>query len=284
MALEDEVQDLNLNYRLLALDIDGTLLNSKSELTARTKAAIFSAKERGLKVVLATGRRLGSTLPFAEALGLDELVIVHNGALVYDLFSGRTLIQRGIDLAAAQEIVDKLDSLGINYVVYTGDSAGERVIAAQGSWDEPENLLGYYLGEEAEFLEKVNLEASPMRISLIDRADKIDALYVEFAASFGGKVNGMLFGSKGDTWKGIEIIPADCNKGTGLALAAERLGLEAKHVVAIGDNVNDIEMITWAGLGVAMANGSQELKQKAKRIAPHCDEDGAAQFIEELLA
>jgi len=273
-----------VKYRLLALDIDGTLLNSKSELTPRTKEAIRKAKERGMKVLLATGRRLAGTLPFVQALGLNELVIVHNGAVVYDPSSAKILAQHGIDLAAARDIVDKLDFLDINYVVYTGESAGERVVAPAGSWDEPEDLLGWFLGVEAEFLPKVDLEAPPVRISLIDRADRVEALYGEFAGGSFGKVNAMLFGAEGDTWKGIEIIAFGCSKGAGLAFAAERLGLEAEHVAAIGDNVNDLEMITWAGLGVAMANGSELLKSKARKIAPDCDQDGVAQVIEELLA
>ncbi|HBN95423.1 MAG TPA: hypothetical protein DDZ66_03915 [Firmicutes bacterium] len=271
-----------MSYKLLALDIDGTLLNRKSELTPRTKSSILLAQGRGVKVVLATGRRLTNTLPLVHTLGLTEFVVVHNGAVIFSPQAGKTMSQRGIDLPIAQELVDKLDGLGMNYVVYTGESAGEQVMAPVGSWDEPEDLLTHYLGESAEFVEKVKLDVPPVRISLIDRVEKIDSFYRQLA-SYNGKMNAMVFGTERNIWRGIEIIPANCSKGTGLAEVAKRLGLEAKDVMAIGDNVNDIEMISWAGLGIAMENGSKLLKTEAQRIAPSNDQDGVAQIIEELL-
>lgn len=273
---------MNFQYRLLALDIDGTLLNSKSELTPRTKEAILAVKDRGVKVLLATGRRLANTLPLVHTLGLTVCVVVHNGAVIYHPQAREVIRQRGIDLPLAQEIVDKLDALGMNYVVYTGESEGERVVAPVGSWDEPEDLLIYYLGESAEFVEKIKLDVPPVRISLIDRVKKIDS-FLEDLAFYGEKINAMVFGTERNIWRGIEIIPADCSKGVGVADVARRLGLEAKHVMAVGDNVNDIEMITWAGLGIAMENGSRLLKAQAKKIAPGNDEDGLAQIIEELF-
>lgn len=272
-----------MKYKLLALDVDGTLLNSQSILTPRTKTTIRRVRDRGVAVVLATGRRLTNTLPLVEALGLTESVVVHNGVVVHHPSEDRTLLQRGIELARAQDIVDKLDSLGINYVVYSGESAGERVVAPLGSWTEPEDLLHYYLGEKAEFVEKVVLSADPIRISLIDRTEKVDLFYEQFFLTYGNDMNAMLFGTERNVWRGIEIIPGDCNKGTGLAFVAENLGVQAEEVVAIGDNVNDIEMILWAGLGIAMENGSKLLKEKAEIIAPSHDQDGVAQMIEEFL-
>ncbi|HBG00658.1 MAG TPA: hypothetical protein DDW87_03675 [Firmicutes bacterium] len=273
-----------MEYKLLALDIDGTVLNSRSTLTPRTKAAILRAIQGGVRVVLATGRRLTNTLPLANILGLTELVVVHNGVVVYDPALGQSIYQGGVDLALAQEIVDKLDSVSMNYVVYTGESAGERVVAPLGSWRAPEDLLTYYLGEKAQFVDKIKLDSPPIRISLIDRAAKVDRFFDELAKNYdGGQIHHMLFGTERNIWRGIEIIPADCNKGTGLRFVAERLGIDASEVVAIGDNINDLEMIRWAGQGVAMANGSELLKTQAKRIAPSNDHDGVAQIIEELL-
>ncbi len=273
-----------MKYKLLALDIDGTLLNSQSALTPRTKAAILRVREKeDVTVVLATGRRLTNTWPFVDDLALTAPVVVHNGVVVFDPQEGRTIHQRGIDMACAQDIVDKLDSLGINYVVYTGESAGERVIAPAGSWEEPEELLTYYLGERAEFVEKVALSTNPVRISLIDRVAKVDTFYESFARVYGDSMNAMLFGTERNVWRGIEIIPGDCNKGAGVAFVAESLGVQSGEVMAIGDNVNDIEMILWAGLGIAMENGSLLLKEKAQIIAPSHDHDGVARMIEEFL-
>lgn len=273
-----------VEYKLLALDIDGTILNSRSKLTPRTEEAISRAVRRGIRVVLATGRRLSNTLPLLNTLDLTDLVVIHNGVVVHDPQTEQNVLQGGIDLALAQQIVDKLDSMSMNYLVYTGESAGERVLAPMGSWAEPEDLLSYYLGESAEFASGIKLTSPPVRISLIDRAEKVDPFYEELSQGYGGgQIHSMLFGTERNIWRGIEMIPANCNKGTGLRFVAERFGLEASQVVAIGDNINDLEMVTWAGLGIAMGNGPELLKTKAKRIAPSHDQDGAAQIIEELL-
>lgn len=272
-----------MNYKLLALDIDGTLLNSKGELSPRTRRAILKGQEQGVVVVLVTGRRLTTTLPWANALGVREPLIVHNGAIIYNQRTQTILSQQGIDLQIANEILDKLNALSLNYIVYTGESAGERVVAPRGSWQGSKDLLGHYLGERAEFLEHVALGVAPIRISIIDHYAKVDSYFHELVSTYGERINTMLFGAERDTWRGIEIIAGHCHKGTGLAYLANHLNLSAAEIIAIGDNVNDVEMICWAGLGIAMENGSKVLKEKAKRIAPSHDHDGVAQIIEELL-
>ncbi|NMA60932.1 MAG: HAD family phosphatase [Firmicutes bacterium] len=272
-----------MNYRLVALDIDGTILTTEEELTPRTRRAIMRVRERGVPVVLATGRRLIRTLPWAQALGLTQPLIVHNGAVIYDQASGKILNQEEIDLKVAHSIQQELETRFLNYVIYTGESAGEEVLAPSGTWQEPENLLLRYLGENAEFVDKVHLQVAPVRISIVDRPQKVDPFYEVLTENYGDQVNAMLFGAERDKWRGIEIIPHNCSKGTGLAYLAESLKIPQASVVAIGDNVNDLEMILWAGLGVAMENGSPELKAQAKQIAPSNDRDGVAEVLEELF-
>jgi len=272
-----------MKYQVLALDIDGTLLNSKSELTPGTKAAVLRAKELGIRVILATGRRLKNTLPLVHELGLQGAVVVHNGAVIRDPNSDKILFQQGIELVLAQDIVDKLNGRGLNYIVYTGESAGERVVAPKGSWQEPEDLLGYYLGERVEFVENVTLVTPPIRISLIDETSRVDAFLDEYRGRYEESLTALLFSTTRNVWRGIELLPRQCSKGAGLAFVVEKLGFDASQVIAIGDNVNDLEMIAWAGMGIAMDNGADQLKAMAKRIAPSNDQDGVAQIIEELL-
>lgn len=272
-----------MKYKLLAIDVDGTLLNSSSQLTPATAAAVRRAQERGLKIVLATGRRLGNTLPVARALGVQELMVVHNGVVVADPTSLQPVLQSGICPSLAANLVDRLNSWRVNYVVYTGESAGEKVLAPEGSWREPENLLAYFLGEAAEFARDIEITSPPVRIAIIDHPAKVDPLYAEIRENYAGQVSALLFGAEREDWRGIELLPAHSNKGTGVAFVAERLGLAAAEVAAVGDNINDLEMILWAGLGIAMENGSPLLKEKAGLIAPSNDRDGVAFIIEELL-
>lgn len=272
-----------MNYRLVALDIDGTILTTDEELTPRTRRAILKVQERGVPVVLATGRRLERTLPWAKALGLTQPLIVHNGAVIYDQATGKNLRQDGIDLEIAKEIHQELEDRFLNYVVYTGTSAGEEIIAPIGTWQEPDNLLLRYLGENAEFKEKVSLQASPVRISIVDSPQKVDPFYQHLVQKYPGKINPMLFGTERAQWRGIEIVPANSSKGTSLAHLAELLNIKPENVVAIGDNTNDLEMILWAGLGIAMENGTTELKAQARQIAPSNDHDGVAEVLEDLF-
>lgn len=272
-----------MNYKLLALDIDGTILNSKGQLTARTRQAIAQAKKRGVQVMLATGRRLTSTLPIAEELGLNQYLVVHNGAVIYDPLLQKAIFQKGIELSLARELVDKLEALTINYVVYEGENMGERIVAPRGTWNEPEDLLTTYLGERAEFVPEMDLKSPPIRISIIDRTEKVVPLFEQWTANYQERANFLLFGAERHTWRGIEVVPAGCDKGVGVAQVAKLLNIDQKDVVAIGDNVNDLEMILWAGLGIAMENGSASLKARARKIARGHDQDGAAQIIEELL-
>ena len=165
--------------------------------------------------MLATGRRLAKTLPLST-IQLSAPVVIHNGAVIYDIASQQTIVQRGIELAIARDIVDKLDSLDINYVVYTGESAGERVVAPIGTWDEEEDLIASYLIESAEFLEHVDLVAPPVRISTIDRVPKIEALFELLSRDYAEAMNALVL-KRNSTSGRIEIIPANCSKGQGLA-------------------------------------------------------------------
>lgn len=272
-----------MKYKLVALDIDGTILDNRGQLAPRTHQVILQVQKRGIRVVLATGRRLAATLPLAEKLGITTPLIVHNGAVVIERTSNKILFQMGLELAFAAAIHGELEKRGLNYVVYTGESAGEEVVAPIGTWQGPEDLLGRYLGETATFLPKVSLVTPPIRFSLVDRPYKVDPFYQFLQQHYGNEINIMLFGAERANWRGIEIMNGGCSKGTGVAQVAAGLGIEAAEIVAIGDNVNDLEMISLAGLGVAMENGSSLLKAKADVVAPSNEAHGVAEILEQLF-
>ncbi|HHY09362.1 MAG TPA: HAD family phosphatase [Firmicutes bacterium] len=271
-----------MKIKLVALDIDGTLLNSQGELTPKTRAVIASIKEKGIGIVLATGRRPLRTTTLAEELNLKLPLITHNGAVIIEPGRERPLLKRGIDLKIAAEIMARLEKNRINYAVYAGEGGGDLILAPSYAWQEAENLMLTYMGEVPDKTGKIRLAKQPVRLSVIDAKDKVLPFYEYLKADFAGQINPMLFTTK-KRWRGIEIICGRCSKGAALAFLAERLGIQAPQVVAIGDNVNDLEMITWAGLGAAMANGAPALKRAADLIAPDFDSDGAALFLSELL-
>ncbi|HHU61889.1 MAG: Cof-type HAD-IIB family hydrolase [Bacillota bacterium] len=272
-----------MKYKLLALDIDGTIVDENGVLSTRTSESIIQAQQRGIVVVLATGRRLTSTLPIAHELQLTNLLVVHNGAVVFDQNRKKNVLKHGIDLLIAQDILEMAHANSINYLVFTGESAGEIGIAPTGSWAESEDLLGVYLNETASFQDEVILNEDPIRISIIDRKEKIEPMYQSLMEKHGENLNAMLFGEDRGIWLGIEIVPGNCHKGFGLMYVADYLGINSKEVIAVGDNVNDMEMLAWAGLGIAMENATPELKSNADYIAPSIKDDGVSKIIKEFL-
>ncbi|NLJ81161.1 MAG: HAD family phosphatase [Firmicutes bacterium] len=271
-----------MKIKLVALDIDGTILNSEGELSTATEEAVAKVKQRGISVVLATGRRLARTLPWAEALNLKGPLIVHNGAVVFDQEKKETVLKKGIDFKSAQEIIEQLNQAKINYLVYTGESAGENLIAPYYTTPEFEELMLRYMGEAGQKVRKMELGEGPIRISVIDQREKINPFYKSLSR-FEQKINAMFFGAGRSRWRGVEIVSGGCSKGTGLLYVAERQKVKQKEILAIGDNINDLEMITWAGVGVAMGGGSSLLQKRADFVAPGSSRDGAAWILNELL-
>lgn len=271
-----------MKIKLVALDIDGTILNSRGKLSSHTRNVVKKVRERGIYVVLATGRRLKRTIPLLQVLDLQLPLVVHNGAVIFRQSPKKTLLKQGIELKKAEKIIRCLEAERINYVVYTGESEGDRLFAPNYAWQEPENLMLTYMGEEPEKTARIKLQEAPVRISIIDDFEKVIPFYEYLHKDFSRWVKPMLFGTN-SPWRGIEIICGQCSKGTGVAFVARHLGVQASEIMAIGDNVNDLEMITWAGLGVAMGNGAASLKQAADLIAKDNDEDGAALILSELL-
>ena len=273
-----------MGIRLIALDIDGTILTSDEELSARTRRSIRWVQEQGLHVILATGRRVIRTLPWARALGVNDLLVVHNGAVIYDMKKEKSVLECGIDLDIARAVIGLLEDAQMNYVVYTGESAGERLIAPEYAWKHARHLMLHYCGEVGETVPQVDLTIPPIRISLIDRPEKVDPLYEHLVHTYGKTLNVMLFGAQHQDWHGIEVIAGRCSKGTGVAYVCERLGIEPHEVIAIGDNVNDLEMIEWAGMGVAMENAPLVVRQAADLVAASNDQDGVAKVLESVFS
>lgn len=272
-----------MKYKLLALDIDGTIVDENGVLSEKTRNSIIELQKRKITVVLATGRRLTTTLPIAEKLELTGPLVVHNGAVVFEQKSRNIIYKSGIEISVAQEILEVLHRESINYLLFTGESGGEVGIAPTGSWAESENLLDLYLNESALFQDDIIISQEPIRFSIIDRREKIEPLYWTLIDKYGDKLNAMVFGEDRGIWLGIEIVPGNCHKGTGLMHVAQKLGINSTEVVAIGDNVNDLEMIKWAGFGVAMDNATPELKSSADYIAPSIEHDGVSKIIEQFL-
>ena len=271
--------------RLIALDLDGTLLNSAKELTPRTRDALYAAAAQGIEIVPSTGRFYGGMPESVRALPFVRYAITINGSQVFDVRTGGALYRAELPLEECLQILSYLDSLPVIYDCYM-DNWGWMTAAMQAKADEfapdehyrrmlrelrsPVPELKAYLREQGKSVQKLQLFTRdlPLRERLLK---ELDAMFPALAVST----------SVGNN---LEINHRDANKGAALLHLAGVLGLERSALMAFGDGMNDLLMLSAAGTGVAMENAGEEVKAAADRVTASCDHEGVAQVIEELLS
>lgn len=265
---------IGMNYRLLVADIDGTLVTSDREITPGVLRAVREAQARGVKVCLATGRMWPSAAPYFQRLGADPPAILYNGGLVYD-FSTDTVFRRvplayehaRIVLELLYEFPQVQPHLFVDDRVYTG-----RVNEFTERYRRKDGLQVQEVGDLVAFL-----PPTPMKILIIGQSpdlvrayDRIKALPMDINAVFSEETY-------------LEILPAGSSKGSALEFLVQRLGIPLKAVIAVGDNLNDLEMIRLAGLGVAMGNAPEALRAQADYVTATNDEEGLREVIERFI-
>lgn len=262
---------MTLRYRLLVADIDGTLVTSSRQITPRVQDAVRAAQRKGVRVCLATGRIWPSAEPYFRQLGADPPAILYNGGLVYD-FRTDTVLRRvplGYDQArAVLELLREFPTVQPHLYV------GDRVYTARQSPDaeryrRKDGLKVEEVGDLVAFLppEPMKILIIGSRPDLLQVRDRIAQLPVSINAVFSE-----------DTF--LEILPQGNSKGAALESVAQHLGIPLSDIIAVGDNLNDLEMIRLAGLGVAMGNAPAELKAQADYVTATNEEEGLAEVIE----
>ena len=274
-------------YRLLAVDIDGTLVNSEHELTAGTRAALLRAKQAGIEIVLATGRRYSRVLPLVEPLELNVPLVTASGALIKQPLDHRTLYQARFRPGTLQACLEIVSAAGYQSVLYA---------------DTYDQGFDYYCesidSEQAELAEFLRMNAGCERVDSKLMSDPPPGIFSGFAigtreqmlrlqAELERKLPAQLYVHvlRSPRYTGFmcEIAPFGVSKWTGVSWLAEAWGVRAEEICAVGDDVNDIPMIRAAGLGVAMGNALEEVKAAADRVAPGHDDEGLVQVVDWLL-
>ena len=274
-------------YRLLAIDIDGTLVNSRNELTPVTRAALARAGKAGIRVVLATGRRYSHALPLVEPLGIDVPLVTASGALVKDPIGHRTLFQSRFEPDVLQRAVVVVDREGFDPVLCADTFAdGFDFYVARRDVRSPG--LDYYLTLNSgrwriwpEMLQK-----PPPGIFggfAVGTLEQMTALEAVLQRELPDKLHTHVLHPPHYRGFFIEIAPAGVTKWSAIQRLARDWGIADAEICAVGDDVNDIQMIREAGLGVAMGNAQPTVKAAADRIAPTHDEDGLAEVVGWLL-
>ena len=277
----DHTKEFPESIKLLAIDIDGTLLNPEGEITPRTRVAIQAAQETGIVVTLATARRYCNTVNFAAELGLEGAVIVYDGALIVAYPQNTIVATRTLQADVAQQVADLLASHRVQPVVHPNLGLVEEV------WTGPPELDNYWL--DAYFLafsdQKRRMPVAslcaghpdPLRVVAFDSEEKIQSLIPEVSAL---PVNWTTIRRGNYGSAELAVMHPECSKASGVAIVAGTLGIPMQEVMALGDNNNDLAMLRMAGWGVAMGQASASVRVAADAVTASNTEDGAALAIE----
>lgn len=288
-------------YKFVAIDLDGTMLNHYGEITERTKETVTKCIEKGIEIVLASGRPIDSMKTIAEELGVKGYLIAGNGALVYDIQRDEIIYKNCIKKEKVLEIINICEENSIAYNVYT-----EKVILTPNL---KFNVLYYYkenLEKEEERKTNISIvenmyeyvshmkEENFLKITICDENSSIfNSITKKIKAINEIEVLEVAHMSRKVIRQGTEEIPVEyfytevsannVDKWNAIEFLIKRLGIQEDEVMAIGDNVNDKKMLKNAGMGVAMKGSTPEIIEVAKEVTDTNDHDGVASVLEKYI-
>ncbi|OGP61134.1 MAG: hypothetical protein A2V67_09100 [Deltaproteobacteria bacterium RBG_13_61_14] len=263
-----------LAYKLIVMDVDGTLVDCERRISTRNLQALQAAKQRGLKVTLASGRSYESITPFARTVGVNAPLILYNGCRVQDFQSRRIYEDHSLPLIQAQRALKLCAGYDLHVNLYIYDRVYIREVtgAAKASMQK-DNVTAQAVGDLLAFLKE-----DPTKILLIGEPKLLQRFRREYLK--GMTLPPELVLSEPDY---LEILPAGVSKGSALLSICRRLDILPQEVIAFGDGPNDLEMLRYAGLGVAVANAHPAVKAAAEFVTAANDEDGVAAAIEKFI-
>lgn len=266
--------------KLIALDLDGTIVNDKLEISQPTLAMLHRVRtENNVKVILATGRMFPSTIPFARTIGLSDPVISYQGAMIRDISSPLEnvlehpiLFHQAIDVEIARAIADVVHEHDYHTNLYVNDQLFTTHLNPNSLYYQ--NISGV-VPQEARNLHHA-LTGPPSKIMIID--DRCEAIVEHLQSRFSAHVS--ICRSRHNY---CEIVHHSVSKWLAIQQLIEQWGIKTHEVMAIGDQENDLSMIRGAGVGVAMGNAPQHVKAQANYVTDHVNDDGAAKAIEKFV-
>ncbi len=263
--------------RLIATDVDGTLLDDDENVTPRTRAAVKAAVDAGVQFVLATGRPPRWVHPVVDALGFAPMAVCANGAVIYDSANDRIVSARTLSADQLGELAEVATrvipgaGLAVERVGSSAhDAATPQFVSSPGyehAWLNPDNT-------------EVSLEdllSAPAVKLLIRKAGARSSDMADVLAKHGDLQGDITYSTNNGL---IEIVPMGISKATGIEELAAPLDITAAEVVAFGDMPNDVPMLAWAGLGVAMGNAHPDALAAADEVTETNADDGVARVLE----
>jgi len=264
--------------RLLALDLDDTLLRSDLTISYRTRNAIKRTESEGVIIALASGRIPEAMIHSSQLLGLDKrlsYLVSNNGSIIQESHTDKIIHEARIDVETALAVCDLARAEGFDMQIYEDDIMYVTKQNVYSNYDQKmtgirQVVVANFRAMVAEGCHKLIVPGEPAHLAHVEQILK---------NFLGGKAT--IVTSRPYF---LEIMPKDTNKGSALAMIANLNGISAEETLAIGDSMNDEAMIRWAGIGVAMANGDERIKNIAKIITNRSnDDDGVAEVIEKYF-
>ena len=267
-----------MGYKLIAMDLDGTLNNDQKIITEKTKAALMAAQKAGIRLALASARPSPGLFKERDILRLqdyDGILMSYNGGRIVDAATGRVLFETSMDLAETKQVLRKLESLPVTPILddgvqfYVADKNGYKVDYECKN----NNMVCSEVGNLADFL-----TFAPIKILMSVQPEELADVQKQIAAFLPESLTVVQTAAFY-----LEVIPRIINKGQGIRDICKVLQITPAEVISFGDAANDIPMLVEAGVGVAMGNASDAVKQAADLVTLSNNEDGIAAALEKLL-
>lgn len=274
--------------RLLALDIDGTLLTTRGVLTPRVRASLEAARARGVTIALVTGRRFNSARLLVQELELHLSVplISHNGALTKEVTTLETISHHSLDAEIARSIIRIGRECGVD-MICCDDPHGLGTMVIEGI--SPDNVaLQRYLDKYRDAVTEVPdlldyVRHDPIQMMFSGRCDPMDEFADHLQAQMDGQIQLFKTRYRRADLTILDAISVAASKGAGVEDIARVQGIAREEIMAIGDNHNDLTMLRYAGTGVVMGNAEEELKQAGFIVTASNEEDGVAEAVERFI-
>lgn len=260
--------------KLLALDLDDTLLDKSNLISPRCREAIRQAVDKGVVVTLATGRMYESAVPYARQLGLDIPIITYTGALIKSGLSDEVIFTSSFEPETAAEVLELFRERDWYIQVYMGDKLYVK------EYNEKSRTYEALTGIKAipAGLELYAMVNDVYKMMAVDDPAAMKEVAKVVHSAFQGRIFAPL-----SRPMYLEMVRHGVNKGVAIDFLAKRLGIRQSEVMAVGDSNNDVDMLKYAGLGVAMGNAMPEVKAIADAVTLTNDEDGVAEAIQRYI-
>lgn len=253
------------SYKLLVSDIDGTLINNRQELITVNKKKVKELMQQGLLFTLASGRKFSSAEKYILELGIGIPLILYNGAQLISP-AGKVVFEKKLDYSQAKAALELYKDYGIDALVYCQDEVYvEKINKVIEEYQIKDGIDCTAVGNLTHFI-----QGDVIKLLFIGEPDKLFSYAQGLKNIIGSQVN--LVNSEGNY---LELLPTGVSKGEALLKLAEILQIKLEEIITIGDNLNDLEMIKMAGLGVATANAHSDLLQAADYITDRDNQEGS---------